>query len=236
MPVDSAGVLPVVNPPGATPISIAGMALSLPEHTRSSVDIAARAGLRLDYVEDFLGIRRVFVPSAADQPCAMGVRAARVALQRARVEPETIDLILYVGSDYKEHVSWTAALKLQKDLGAKSAVAFDVTQTCTSLMTGFCVASAMMRTDPRITIALLAGGQRTIDHVDYANPLTHFLLNTSALRVCSRRTSSPTVRSARMCWCMPAAASIRSPLPMRARFASWRCVIPRLSVSAWRRA
>jgi 3-oxoacyl-[acyl-carrier-protein] synthase-3 len=164
----------------AAPIAIAGMALSLPKHTRSSADIAARAGLRLDYVEDFLGIRRVFVPSPGDHPCAMGVRAARIALHRARIAAEQIDLILYVGSDYKEHVSWTAALKLQKDLGARSAVAFDVTQTCTGLMTGLCVASAMMRADPRMRIALLAGGQRTIDHVDYTNPLTHFLLNTSA--------------------------------------------------------
>jgi 3-oxoacyl-[acyl-carrier-protein] synthase-3 len=171
---------PPINTNGAPPIAIAGMALSLPSQTRSSADIAALAGLRLDYVEDFLGIRRVFVPSRADHPCAMGVRAARVALQRARITPEEIDLILYVGSDYKEHVSWTAALKLQKDLGARSAAAFDVTQTCTGLMTGLCVASAMMRTDARMRIALLAGGQRDIDHVDYTNPLTHFLLNTSA--------------------------------------------------------
>ena len=156
------------------------MAVSLPDQTRTSAEIAARAGLRLDYVEDFLGIKQVYIPGSDDHPCAMGVRAARLALKRAQIEPEEIDLILYVGSDYKEHVSWTAGLKLQKDLGAKAAVAFDVSQTCTGLMLGLRMASAMMQCEPQYRTVLLAGGQRTTDHVNYSDPLTHFLLNTSA--------------------------------------------------------
>jgi 3-oxoacyl-[acyl-carrier-protein] synthase-3 len=163
-----------------TTITVAGMGLYLPETAWSSTEIAARAGVRLDYVEDFLGIRRVFIPGPSDHACAMGVHAARLALQRAQIDPADIDLILYVGSDYKEHVSWTGALKLQKDLGARSAIAFDVNQTCTGLMAGLSVATAMLATQPNIRAVLLAGGQRTSDHVDYSNPLTHFLLNTSA--------------------------------------------------------
>jgi 3-oxoacyl-[acyl-carrier-protein] synthase-3 len=162
-----------------TPIAVLGLGLYFPERTLSSVDLARRASLPVDFVEDVLGVRRIYVPGPDDHPCAMGVRAARRALRRAGLDARELDLVLYVGTDYKEHIHWTAALKLQHDLGATRAFAFDVHQTCTGLLMGLRVAQAMMRADSTIGSVLLAGGHRS-DHVDHENPLTQFLLNSSA--------------------------------------------------------
>jgi 3-oxoacyl-[acyl-carrier-protein] synthase-3 len=162
-----------------TPIVLAGLGLYLPDQVRTSDELARRAGVDRALVEDFLGVKRVFVAGPDDHPAAMGVAAARVALEQAGVAPAELDLILYVGSDYTEHVGWTAALKVQKDLGATRAVAFDVNQTCTGLMVGMHLARSLMRTGPGIETVLLAGGERP-DHADPSHPWTTFLTNASA--------------------------------------------------------
>lgn len=161
------------------PIVLAGLGLYLPTETRTSEELASRAGVDRSFVEDFLGVRRVFVAGPHDHPVAMGVAAARMALEQARITPAEVDLVLYVGSDYTEHVGWTAALKLQKDLGATHAVAFDVNQTCTGLMVGMRLARSLMLTEPGIATVLLAGGHRP-DHADGTQAWTRFLLNASA--------------------------------------------------------
>jgi len=158
------------------PVVLAGLGLYLPAQSRDSEALASLAGVDRVFVEDFLGLRRVFVAGPDDHPVAMGVAAARMALEQAGVSAAELDLVLYVGSDYTEHVSWTAALKLQKDLGAARAVAFDINQTCTGLMAGIRVARSLMQTDPGISTVLLAGGERP-DHADGKRTLTRLLLN-----------------------------------------------------------
>src|SRR5690606_23974706 len=99
----------------------------------------------------------------------MGIWAAQEALRKGNVDPKTIDLIIYIGEEYKEYPVWTAAIKLQEAIGAYHAWAFDVAQRCGTTIMAIKIAKNIMQSDPAIRTVLLAGGYRNGDLIDYTN-------------------------------------------------------------------
>jgi 3-oxoacyl-[acyl-carrier-protein] synthase-3 len=162
------------------PIGIAGLAMYVPETFITSADISREAGLPQEIVEQKLGITRKPVPGESDHSCAMGVQAAREAIRRAGIDPLEIDLVIYIGEEYKEYPVWTAALKLQQEVGALKAWGFDAALRCSTTMMAIKVAKSMMLADDSIRTVLLAGGYRNGDLIDYRNPRTRFMFNLGA--------------------------------------------------------
>lgn len=162
------------------PIGIAGLAMYVPETFITSAEIGREAGIPQEIVEQKLGITRKPVPGEADHSCAMGIRAAREAIRRAGIDPLEIDLVIYIGEEYKEYPVWTAALKLQQEVGALNAWGFDAALRCSTAMMAIKVAKSMMLADDSIRTVLLAGGYRNGDLIDYRNPRTRFMFNLGA--------------------------------------------------------
>ena len=127
-----------------------------------------------------MGIKRKTVPGTEDHTCEMGIRAAKQAIERADIDPLTIDLVIYIGEEYKEYPLWTAAIKLQEEIGALNAWAFDAALRCGTTVMALKVAKNMMLADPEINTVLLAGGYRNGDFIDYLNPRTRFMYNLGA--------------------------------------------------------
>src|SRR5690606_20705436 len=143
-------------------------------------EIAAAAGLPVEVVEKKMGIVQKPVPGDDDHTCEMGGRAARRAIAGAGIDPEEIDVVVYVGEEYKEYPVWTAGIHLQRLVGARRAWAFDVSQRCGTFILGLKLAKDMMLADPSVRTVLLAGGYRNVDLVDYRNERTRFLFNLAA--------------------------------------------------------
>jgi len=91
-----------------------------------------------------------------------------------------VNLVLWSGEEYKDYIAQTASIRLQKEVGATNAWAFDLVGQGTTLVTGLRVAAALMRGDAEIKTVLIAGGSRNCDLVDPANPDTRWLLDCSA--------------------------------------------------------
>ncbi|UFJ42550.1 3-oxoacyl-ACP synthase [Brevibacillus humidisoli] len=162
------------------PIGVLSTGLYIPNSFVTSQEIGRLSGLPQDVVEEKLGILRKPVPGEQDHSCEMGIRAARQAVERAQINPTEIDLVIYIGEEYKEYPVWTASLKLQQEIGALNAWSFDAALRCCSTVMALNVACSMMRADPSLRTVLLAGGYRNGDLVDYRNPRTRFLLNLGA--------------------------------------------------------
>ncbi|WP_440446403.1 3-oxoacyl-ACP synthase [Neobacillus bataviensis] len=143
-------------------------------------EIAESAGIPLDIVEEKMGIRKKHVPGPEDHTCEMGIIAARKAIVKARIDPMEIDLVIYIGEEHKEYPLWTAGIKLQQEVGALNAWAFDVALRCSTTVIALKVAKNMMTADPDIRTVLLAGGYRNVDFIDYENPRTRFMNNLGA--------------------------------------------------------
>ena len=91
-----------------------------------------------------------------------------------------IDLIIYIGEEHKEYPLWTAAIKIQEEIGAYHAWGFDVAQRCGTTIMAMKIAKSMMESDPSIETVLLAGGYRNSDFIDYTNERTRFMFNLGA--------------------------------------------------------
>nr|WP_223591688.1 3-oxoacyl-ACP synthase [Neobacillus bataviensis] len=161
-------------------IGILSTGIYLPEETMTGREIAESAGIPLDIVEEKMGIRKKHVPGPEDHTCEMGIIAARKAIVKARIDPMEIDLVIYIGEEHKEYPLWTAGIKLQQEVGALNAWAFDVALRCSTTVIALKVAKNMMTADPDIRTVLLAGGYRNVDFIDYENPRTRFMNNLGA--------------------------------------------------------
>ncbi len=164
-----------------TLVGVAGYGLYLPSEFETAEQIADRSGLTPDQVTGDLGLARKVRPGPDDQPGVMALEAARAALAVAPdVDPATINAVIWTGEEYKDHLCQTAGIRLQEEIGARQAWAFDLVGQGTTLLTGLRLARDLMLGDPDVETVLLAGGSRTVDLVNYANPDTRWLLPTAA--------------------------------------------------------
>ncbi|WP_102029342.1 3-oxoacyl-ACP synthase [Salirhabdus sp. Marseille-P4669] len=161
-------------------IGIVSSGIYLPEPRMTSEQLAKETGIPQEIVEKKLGIKQKPIPGPDDHTVEMGVRAARVALQKGNIDPSEIDLVIYIGEEHKEYPLWTAAIKLQQDIGAIHAYGFDIALRCGTTILAIKMAKDMMMADPRIQTVLLAGGYRNVDFINYQNPRTRFMYNLGA--------------------------------------------------------
>jgi len=161
-------------------IGIMSTAMYIPDRFMTAGEIADASGIPENVIADKMGLRRKPIPGPDDHTCEMGIRAARKAIEKAGIDPLDIDLVIYTGEEHKEYPVWTAALKLQQEVGALNAWGFDVALRCCTTIMALKVAKTMMTADPSIRTVLLAGGYRNGDLIDYGNPRTRFMFNLSA--------------------------------------------------------
>ncbi|MGD6848384.1 3-oxoacyl-ACP synthase [Rossellomorea aquimaris] len=161
-------------------IGILSTGLYLPSTTMTSREIAEKAGLPLEVVENKMGIKKKTFPGPEDHTCAMGIQAARRAIEKACIDPKDIDVVIYIGEEHKEYPLWTAGIKLQEEIGAYRAWAFDMALRCGTTIMAMKLAKSLLKTDPSVKTVLLAGGYRNSDFIDYENPRTRFMFNLAA--------------------------------------------------------
>ncbi|MCA1320160.1 3-oxoacyl-ACP synthase [Bacillus tianshenii] len=163
-----------------TSIGIVSTGIYIPENFMSSKEISEKSGIPIYVVEEKLGIKQKPIASEEDHTCEMGIKAARIALEKSAITPEEIDLIIYIGEEHKEYPLWTAALYMQDSLGAVNAIGFDMALRCGTTIMALKIAKDMMLSDDSINTVLLAGGYRNEDFIDYENQRTRFMFNLAA--------------------------------------------------------
>jgi 3-oxoacyl-[acyl-carrier-protein] synthase III len=161
-------------------IGIVSTGIYIPENYMTGREIAEKAGIPINVVEEKMGIKKKPVPGVDDHTCEMGIKAARKAIEKAGINPAEINLVIYIGEEHKEYPLWTAGIKLQEAVGAVNAWAFDVALRCGTTMMALKLAKSMMLADSSIQTVLLAGGYRNVDFIDYENPRTRFMFNLAA--------------------------------------------------------
>ena len=162
-----------------TAIGLMALATYLPERIQTAAEIAADSGIPEPVVREKLGIVSKRLASYGDQTSAMAVRAARLALERAGVAPDELDLILYSGSMHKDFYVWSAANRIQYLLEARRAWAFEAVALCTTNVLALKLARDLMTADERLRTVLICGGHRTGDLINLRDHSARFLFNLS---------------------------------------------------------
>lgn len=162
------------------PVGILSTAVYIPDYFITGKEIAEQSGIPVHVVEEKMGIKRKSVPGPHDHTCEMGIKAAKKAIDKAGIDPLEINLIIYIGEEHKEYPLWTSGTKLQEEIGAKNAWAFDAALRCGTTIMALKLARDMMNADPEIRTVLLAGGYRNGDLINYKNRRTRFMYNLGA--------------------------------------------------------
>lgn len=164
-------------------VGIVGVGIYLPEKRMLAEDIAkATRGIwTAENIVAKLGIVEKPIPDGLkDGTQQMGVYAAKDALNRTGLDPKEIDLILCIGEEWKEYPLTTSGIYIQEQIGATNAWAIDVQQRCCTAVSALKMAKDMMLSDEGLRVAMIVGGYRNGDLVDYTDPEMSMMYNLSA--------------------------------------------------------
>jgi len=110
----------------------------------------------VDKFEAATGIRKRWYAPDNWATSDVALPAARQAIERARLKPEDIDLII-LGTDSPDFITPATSVVLQHKLGAKNAGTFDVGCACASFPTGLAAAAGLIAANPALKTVLVVG-------------------------------------------------------------------------------
>lgn len=165
-----------------TDVGILGYGLYIPQTFMTAAEIAAATEGRWTEaaVREKLGIAKKSTPGPSDGTQEMGARAALDALARTGVDPMEIDLVLCMGEEWKEYPLTTSAIHIQERIGARRAWGIDIQQRCNTTVAAIKIAKDMMIADPELSTALIVGGYRNGDLIDFTDPDVSFMYDLAA--------------------------------------------------------
>ncbi|MCB1044183.1 MAG: 3-oxoacyl-ACP synthase [Acidobacteria bacterium] len=158
-------------------IGITASAVWLPHGREDAAFVARQTGIPQSVVAEKMGLVEKCRAHPDVHPSMMAIEAARAVLKDT--DPESVDLLIWTGSEYKDFPVWSAGIFVQHQLGLTKAWAFDLAARCSSNVVGLRVAKDLMLARPEIRRTLLCGGHRTGDLVNYQDPDARFLFNLS---------------------------------------------------------
>ena len=162
-----------------TTCGILGFGFAFPETVRDYTEISARSGIPAEVVRDKLGIKQVYYPGGGEQPSELAIQAAEHCLANTGVSASDIDLIIYFGENYADHIIYNIGAKVQGAIGAKNAWSYNLDVKCASAIVALEQAKLYMQSDPDTNTVLLVGGYCNVERVDYRDGKLSFLFDVS---------------------------------------------------------
>lgn len=120
---------------------------------------------------DNVGIRERHWMAADQTTSDLVVEASKVALERAQIEPDQIDLII-VSTDTPDYLSPSTSVVVQEKLGAQKAGCYDVNSACAGWVTALDQGARYIATDSEMQHILVAGGYGMSKFLDFNDKKT----------------------------------------------------------------
>ncbi|WP_342540024.1 3-oxoacyl-ACP synthase [Heyndrickxia sp. FSL K6-6286] len=156
-------------------IGIKTTGVYFPPGIETSADLAVKTGIPEQVIIEKFGLVQKHVADDSLHASDLAVAASRQALEG--IDPLSIDVVIYFGSPHKDYYVWSSAPKIQYELGAKNAYAFEIMNVSSCFPIALKVAKDMIAADSSIQNILLVGGCKESQVVDYANPRSRFMFN-----------------------------------------------------------
>ncbi len=157
---------------------ITGLGSYLPQKILSNHDLEKMVDTNDEWIVTRTGIseRRI----AADEQASsdLAIEAAKKALQAAKIEPESVDLIL-VATMTPDHLCPSTAAIVQSKLGAVNATAFDISAACSGYLFALSTAKAFVESG-RYQTVLLVGAEKMSSFLDFTDRTSCILFGDGA--------------------------------------------------------
>ncbi|MDT0606924.1 3-oxoacyl-ACP synthase III family protein [Croceitalea rosinachiae] len=124
---------------------ITGLGYYVPDNVVSNDDLSKLMDTNDEWIQERTGIKeRRHVNSEADTTTSMGVEAAKVAIERAGIDKDEIDFIVFATLSPDYYFPGPGVL-VQRDLGIKTVGALDVRNQCSGFVYGISVADQYIK-------------------------------------------------------------------------------------------
>ena len=151
------------------PVQILSTGSYVPERIVTNAEIDGWLGESTDaWVQANVGIRERRWMSPEQTTSDLVIAAARPALERAGISADELDLII-VSTDTPDQPSPPTATRVQWELGARRAAAWDLNSACAGWVTALDQGARWLMTEPEARTVLVAGGyamSRFLDPMD----------------------------------------------------------------------
>ncbi len=168
----------ITNNPNLDSIRIAGTGSYLPEKILTNDDLAKRVDTSDEWIFSRTGIKERRIASDAEATSDLATNAARKAMEQAGVEAEELDLII-VATISPDTFFPATACYVQKNLGAKNAVCFDVSAACSGFLYAMTIARQFISTRSANKV-LIIGAEKLSSMVNWEDRNTCVLFGDGA--------------------------------------------------------
>ena len=134
---------------------IIGIGSYLPERVLSNKDLEQMVETSDEWIVQRTGVRERRIAAPDEPTSAMGVQAARRALEDAKLDPKDLDLIV-LATMTPDYIGANTAAVLQTELGACNAAAMDIQAACSGKIYALSVAKAFIESGIYKNVLLVA--------------------------------------------------------------------------------
>src|SRR4030095_1291933 len=149
---------------------VLGTGHSYPEGILTNADLAGLVETSDEWITTRTGIKQRRKASPDEYTSLFAARAARQAIERARLDPSDIDLLLCATVTPDQILPSTGCI-IQAELGANNAAAMDVVAACSGFIYGVSLANSMIQ-NGQSRYALVIGAEILTQYVDYSDRQT----------------------------------------------------------------
>ena len=146
---------------------ILGMGHAYPEGVLTNADLEKIVETSDEWITTRTGIKQRHKAADNEYTSQFGTEAARMALERAGLKPEDIEIIICATTTPDQIMPSTGAL-IQAQIGATNAAGMDVFAACSGFLYGLTMVESMIRTG-QIKYALVVGAEVLTKYVDYTD-------------------------------------------------------------------
>jgi 3-oxoacyl-[acyl-carrier-protein] synthase-3 len=158
--------------------AILGTGRAYPAGILTNADLESIVETSDDWITSRTGIKERHKAADGEYTSMFAVAAARQAIERARIDPIDIGLIICATVTPDQILPSTACL-IQAELGANRAAAFDIAAACSGFLYGLTMANQMIRSG-QTRHALVIGAEILSRYVDFKDRSTCVLFGDGA--------------------------------------------------------
>jgi 3-oxoacyl-[acyl-carrier-protein] synthase III len=166
-------------------VEIVGTGRYLPERVMTNAELEQLVETSDEWIRERTGIRERRIADADVGAAEMGARAARIAMERAGVQPGEIDIIV-LSTATPDRLLPSTACDMQALLGATNAAAYDISAACSGFLYGLSLAEGHIA-GGNAEIALVVSTEKMSGIIDWADRATCVLFGDGAGAAVVRR-------------------------------------------------
>jgi len=160
-----------------TRVSLAATAAYLPERWMTAAEVAERSGIAEQVIVEKFGLRGKHIAAENEHVSDLSVRAATALLEEADIDPESIDVVMYYGSMWKDYSVWQVAPWIAHRIGATRAYAVEYDNVSCGTPVALRIARDMLRAEDELESILVVAACRESYLLDYGNERSRFMFN-----------------------------------------------------------